>query len=70
MADDPFDLFDDNGDGPPPEKKYGLVLGERLSPEAFAAKFVNKAGTEGMPSVGFEVWDEATGQWVEVGDTK
>lgn len=65
------DLFnDDFFDGGEPEQqqapKPGLVLGERYTPEQFAAKFVGKSGAEGVDPVTFEVWDEATKSWVEL----
>lgn len=55
--------FDEMFEGGEPEhqdapKRAGLVLGERLTAAQFAAKFVGKTGTEGMPPVMFQHVDE------------
>jgi hypothetical protein len=55
---DPFDMFDDSRDGPSPEKKYGLVVGEKMSLEAFVEKFVNRKLGPADYAVEFEIMDE------------
>ena len=64
------DVFGPEDDGPPQERKLGLVVGGMLDRESFEKKFVGKRGDENLAPVTFEVFNEVTGQWEEIeGDT-
>ena len=67
------DAFDEMFEGGEPEqsdapKKVGLVVGARMTPEEFAAKFVGKrdVAIDKVEPVTFEVWDDKTQSWVEL----